>query len=92
MSRLNKQCPGDCSKCELLANSEVSMVPCILDQIFQRVQKLEIGNSTMNQSILELSSSIDEIKNSMDDDNNSIYLASSPNETSNNTKSIEEEE
>lgn len=91
MSRLNKQCPGDCSKCELLANSEVSMVPCILDQIFQRVQKLEIGNSTMNQSISELSSSIDEIKNSMDA-SNSIYLASSPNETSNNTKSIEEEE
>ena len=41
MSRLQGTCTGDCSKCELLASGEVDMMPCILDQIFQRVQKNE---------------------------------------------------
>lgn len=41
MARINKTCIGDCSRCELLANGEVDMVPCVLDQIFQRTQRLE---------------------------------------------------
>lgn len=41
MGRLNGICIGDCSRCELLANGEVDMIPCILDQIFQRSQKNE---------------------------------------------------
>ena len=41
MSRLQGTCKGDCSKCELLANGEVDMIPCVLDQIFQRVQRNE---------------------------------------------------
>lgn len=41
MSRLQGKCGGDCSKCELLANGEVDMIPCVLDQIFQRVQRNE---------------------------------------------------
>lgn len=41
MSRLQGVCPGDCSRCELLAGGEVDMVPCVLDQIFQRVRKAE---------------------------------------------------
>lgn len=41
MSRLQGTCKGDCSKCELLANGDVDMIPCVLDQIFQRVQRNE---------------------------------------------------
>lgn len=41
MERLTGKCPGDCSQCELLATSRVDMVPCILDQIFIRIQRLE---------------------------------------------------
>lgn len=41
MGRLSGKCTGDCSKCELLKNGDVDMIPCILDQIFQRTQKNE---------------------------------------------------
>ena len=39
MARLQQQCPGDCSRCEMLASGEVEMVPCVLDQLFARVQR-----------------------------------------------------
>lgn len=39
MARVTGKCIGDCSKCELLANGEVDMIPCVLDQIFARVRK-----------------------------------------------------
>lgn len=39
MARVNGKCIGDCSRCELLADGEVDMIPCILDQIFARVRK-----------------------------------------------------
>ena len=41
MSRLKGTCRGDCSRCELLAGGEVDMIPCVLDQIFQRLQRNE---------------------------------------------------
>lgn len=41
MERLQGKCPGDCSQCNLLQNGQVDMVPCILDQIFSRVQRME---------------------------------------------------
>lgn len=41
MNRLTTPCCGDCSACKLLANGEVDMVPCILDQIFRKIQRLE---------------------------------------------------
>lgn len=47
MSRLQGMCIGDCSKCELLGGGEVDMIPCILDQIFQRLQKNERMIATM---------------------------------------------
>ena len=34
--RVEGKCIGDCSKCQLLANGEVDMIPCILDQTFIR--------------------------------------------------------
>ena len=40
MSRQGK-CIGDCAKCELAKSGQVDMIPCAIDQIFQRVQRLE---------------------------------------------------
>jgi hypothetical protein len=39
--RVEGKCIGDCSKCQLLADGEVDMIPCILDQIFARTRKSE---------------------------------------------------
>lgn len=41
MMRVEGKCIGDCSRCQLLADGEVDMVPCILDQIFSKVRKNE---------------------------------------------------
>lgn len=47
MKRIDKACCGDCAECQLLANGEVEMTPCILDQMFRRLQRLE---SVINDS------------------------------------------
>lgn len=39
--RLNETCCGDCSQCELMKSGNVDMIPCVLDQIFQRLQRME---------------------------------------------------
>lgn len=41
MNRIDKACCGDCAQCQLLANGEVDMTHCVLDQIFRRLQKIE---------------------------------------------------
>ena len=41
MSRLEGKCPGDCTKCRLLAEGQVQMEICMLDQVFQRTMKNE---------------------------------------------------
>lgn len=51
MSRVKGTCKGDCGSCELLANGEVDMIPCVLDQIFQRVQKNEKAVAELNSKI-----------------------------------------
>lgn len=51
MSRLQGVCVGDCSKCELLANGEVDMIPCVLDQIFQRLQRNEKAIANINEKL-----------------------------------------
>ena len=53
--RKQGKCPGDCAKCDLLKDGEVDMIPCILDQMFQRVQKIEsrINNMGAEASIAE---------------------------------------
>lgn len=53
MARIKQACPGDCSRCELLASGEVEMIPCILDQIFQRTRKNEM---VLNALIEQISS------------------------------------
>lgn len=42
--RVEGKCCGDCGSCQLLANGQVDMMPCVLDQIFQRLQRLEQMN------------------------------------------------
>lgn len=54
MERLTGKCPGDCSKCELLASGSVDMVPCILDQIFARTQRIEAQLSKVPDATFRL--------------------------------------
>ena len=54
MERLTGKCPGDCSRCELLASGSVDMVPCILDQIFARTQRIEAQLSKSTDTTLRL--------------------------------------
>lgn len=60
MARLGKACPGDCSKCDMLANNEVDMIPCILDQIFQGQKRQEAFNEELKVrlELLESNNSI----------------------------------
>lgn len=51
MGRLSGKCIEDCSKCELLANGEVEMIPCVLDQIFQRQQKMQRELANLKSSL-----------------------------------------
>lgn len=51
MSRLQGKCGGDCSNCELLVNGEVDMIPCVLDQIFQRLQRSEKSIASIIEKI-----------------------------------------
>lgn len=41
MARLEGRCPGDCTKCSLLAEGKVQMEICMLDQVFQRTRRNE---------------------------------------------------
>lgn len=52
MERLTNKCPGDCSKCDMLAAGQVDMVPCILDQMFTRIQRIEASMTTTTEQRL----------------------------------------
>lgn len=41
MDRVKFNCPGDCSACELLQTGQVRMEICVLDQIHQKVMRIE---------------------------------------------------
>ena len=51
MNRVSHPCCGDCAQCSLLANGEVDMMPCILDQLFRRVQNIERELSRANVTV-----------------------------------------
>ena len=53
MSRLEGKCTGDCTKCKLLEDGRVAMEVCMLDQVFQRIQKIERTVSVIH-SMLEV--------------------------------------
>ena len=55
--RVEGKCCGNCEICQLLANGQVDMIPCVLDQIFQRLQRLEqmsINKGKKRTNIVEL--------------------------------------
>jgi hypothetical protein len=56
MERLTNKCPGDCSRCDMLAAGQVDMVPCILDQMFTRIQRIEASMTTTTQTEQRLAS------------------------------------
>lgn len=54
MNRIDKACCGDCAQCQLLADGAVDMVPCILDQLFRKVQNIERAINDGKPSVLAL--------------------------------------
>lgn len=55
--RVEGKCAGDCSKCELLQNGQVDMIPCVMDQVFQRIQRIEkrlIENENVSAKLAEI--------------------------------------
>lgn len=61
VTKVDQVCPGDCSKCKLLQEGVISdMIPCILDQIFQRVKEnrrmLEENNLMLNKILSSMES------------------------------------
>lgn len=55
--RVEGKCCGNCEVCQLLGNGQVDMIPCVLDQIFQRLQRLEqmsINKGKKRTNIAEL--------------------------------------
>ncbi len=54
MSRLDKQCPEDCARCELLESGQVQMVPCLLDQIAARQRRMERTMGEMKERIRQM--------------------------------------
>ena len=51
MTRLEYKCIEDCSNCELLKDGKVDMIPCLLDQMFQKTKKLEKKISELKDTI-----------------------------------------
>lgn len=53
--RIEGRCVGDCAKCQLLQDGEVDMIPCVLDQIFRRVQVQAVTIEQLSAKVKELS-------------------------------------
>lgn len=49
--RIDGKCCGDCGACELVKSGRVDMIPCVLDQIFQRVQRNEARMSAIEEAV-----------------------------------------
>lgn len=56
MNRVNSKCCGDCSKCVMLANGEVDMIPCMVDQVFQSIQRMERRLAQMGNTSVSIAS------------------------------------
>lgn len=55
--RLENKCCGDCSRCDLLKENKVDMIPCILDQLFQKQKRIEKSNEELKNLILSIDTS-----------------------------------
>lgn len=54
MTRLEHKCIEDCSNCELLRDGKVDMIPCLLDQMFQKTKKMEKKISELKETIVAM--------------------------------------
>ena len=54
MTRLEYKCIEDCSNCELLKDGKVDMIPCLLDQMFQKTKKMERKISDLKETIVAM--------------------------------------
>lgn len=54
MTRLEYKCIEDCSNCELLKEGKVDMIPCLLDQMFQKTKKMEKKISELKETIVAM--------------------------------------
>ena len=72
MSRIDKKCPGDCSKCQMAQDGEVNMIPCILDQIFQGQQRIERKLDALLKGSESLATTIEETIGAVDLKLNSV--------------------
>ena len=73
MNRVDGICCGDCSKCTLLANGEVDMIPCILDQIFRRVQTNESEIATIKDMIaIKETTDVNVVSNKLKDEDDEL--------------------
>lgn len=50
--RVNGRCCEDCSQCTLLQEGKVDMIPCLLDQVFQRLKRLEVAVKEQNKAVV----------------------------------------
>lgn len=51
MARIQEICCGDCDKCRLRIEGQVDMIPCVLDQMFRRIQNLERRMEDMQKAM-----------------------------------------
>ena len=63
MERLKENCPGDCTQCKLLQSGDVDMIPCILDQIFKRVQVMQTQNESLQNEVKKLQAEVEATRN-----------------------------
>lgn len=63
MERLKENCPGDCTQCKLLQSGDVDMIPCILDQIFKRVQVVQTQNESLQDEVKKLQAEVEATRN-----------------------------
>lgn len=55
------KCIGDCAKCELAQSGQVDMIPCAIDQMFQRVQRMEKQLEKLTQGGMQPLAEVEQI-------------------------------
>lgn len=55
------KCIGDCAKCDLAQSGQVDMIPCAIDQMFQRVQRMEKQLEKLTQGGMQPLAEVEQI-------------------------------
>ena len=61
------KCIGDCAKCELAQSGQVDMIPCAIDQMIQRVQRMEKQIEKLTQGGLQPLAEVEPLTNNTND-------------------------